>query len=55
MAGSCDCLSDLAFAMQLFLSKLKKVMERTPPPEPSSAAINLMIGVGNFQVLLLYT
>ena len=36
--------------MQLFLGKLKRVLSRAPPPEPSSAAINLMIGVGKFQV-----
>lgn len=37
-------------ALQPFMSKLKRVLEGAPPPEPSSAAINLVIGVGNFQV-----
>ena len=36
--------------MQLFFDMLRGVMVRAPPPEPSSAAINLMVGVGNFQV-----
>ena len=36
--------------LQLLLGKLKRVLERTPPPEPSSAAINLMLGVGQFEV-----
>ena len=36
--------------LQLLLGELKRVLERTPPPEPSSAAINLMLGVGQFEV-----
>lgn len=36
--------------MQLFLGKLKRVLQRNSPPEPSSAAINLMLGVGMFEV-----
>ncbi|KAL0038366.1 hypothetical protein WJX77_003765 [Trebouxia sp. C0004] len=34
---------------KLFLGKLKRVLERNSPPEPSSAAINLMLGVGKFE------
>ena len=36
--------------VQLFLGKLKRVLQRNSPPEPSSAAINLMLGVGKFEV-----
>jgi hypothetical protein len=36
--------------VQLFLGKLKRVLERNSPPEPSLAAINLMLGVGKFEV-----
>ncbi|KAL3146191.1 hypothetical protein ABBQ32_002897 [Trebouxia sp. C0010 RCD-2024] len=37
---------------KLLLGKLRRVMEGAPPPTPSSAAINLMIGVGNIQAYL---
>jgi hypothetical protein len=39
--------------LQLFLGKLKRILERNSLPEPSSAAINLMLGVGKFEVLRL--
>ncbi|KAA6421600.1 MAG: hypothetical protein FRX49_08543 [Trebouxia sp. A1-2] len=35
---------------KLFLGKLKRVLDCNSPPEPSSAAINLMLGVGKFEV-----
>ncbi|DBA82115.1 TPA: hypothetical protein ACH3X1_007107 [Trebouxia sp. C0004] len=39
---------------KLFLGKLKRVLERNSPPEPSSAAINLMLGVGKFEFISYY-
>ena len=36
--------------MQLFLGKLKRALDQNPPPEPSSAAINLELAVGRFEV-----
>ncbi|KAL0048962.1 hypothetical protein WJX82_003343 [Trebouxia sp. C0006] len=39
---------------ELFLGKLKRVLQRNSPPEPSSAAINLMLGVGKFEEFINY-
>ncbi len=40
----------IVHVMQLFLGKLKRALDQNPPPEPSSAAINLELAVGRFEV-----